>query len=174
MAETLNTILSLGTIVLAGFSIKIIYFIISKKQHFVFDFVKNNSLTLIVLISGGASIGSLIYSGIIGYEPCVLCWWQRIGIFGAFVVSATALVSRKIKTPSLFSSIQSLSIFGLLFAIYHNFIYYTGNSPLPCGVEVSCTQHLVSGFGFISIPLMSLVVLITISLLAFVGERTSK
>lgn len=188
MVEIINKILSVGAILVLILDIKLIYFLITKKENILTMYVKNNSMILIFIVSFFASLGSLVYSNIIGYEPCTLCWWQRIGIFGALILSSNALIRTKTcktsssdtslevfrKGKNIFGSIQALSIFGILFSIYHNYTYYTGFSPLPCGVDVSCTQRLVSEFGFVSIPLMAFITLFTICILAYIGEKKEK
>ena len=33
------------------------------------------------LIATGSALGSLFFSDVMGFPPCVLCWYQRIAIF---------------------------------------------------------------------------------------------
>ena len=38
------------------------------------------------LVAGGATLGSLYYSEVVGYVPCTLCWGQRIFMYSLAVV----------------------------------------------------------------------------------------
>lgn len=170
MLDILNKLLSFGSSIILALDIIVLYFIFSKKENALISFIKNKSLFLIFVISGLASIASLFYSDVIGYTPCTLCWWQRVGIFGTFVISSVALIKNN---KSAISSIQALSVFGILFSVYHNYIYYTGNSPLPCDVSASCTQRFVFEFGFMTIPLMAFTTLLTFIIIGYLGEKNN-
>lgn len=56
------------------------------------------------------------------------------------------------------------SIFGIIVATYHNLIYYRVIPEFltPCSIQVPCTEDF-SLFGLISIPLMSLVSFIVVT-----------
>lgn len=105
----------------------------------------------VAVISTGASI---YFSDIVGFFPCALCWYQRIFMFPlVFVLFAgTVLKDRLVWAYAL-----PLSITGLLFALYHNLLYYKiiPEDFLECG-GVSCTIEYLSLFGFVDIPLLSL------------------
>jgi disulfide bond formation protein DsbB len=64
-----------------------------------------------------------------------------------------------------------LSITGTLIAIYHNLLYYNilPESVAPCTAGISCTVRQIEWFGFVTIPFLSLMsfVVITVGLLAY-------
>ena len=67
----------------------------------------------------------------------------------------------------------AVAIPGILIALYHNWIDLGGTALGSCGVgvgAVSCTQRFIHEFGYITIPLMSLTVLLII-LLSLVAYR---
>jgi disulfide bond formation protein DsbB len=33
------------------------------------------------LIASGSALGSLFFSDVMGFAPCVLCWYQRVALF---------------------------------------------------------------------------------------------
>src|SRR3990167_6292936 len=50
------------------------------------------ALFLALFVSTAAVLGSLFYSNVMGFEPCLLCWWQRIFLYPlAIILSCTAI-----------------------------------------------------------------------------------
>ncbi len=115
----------------------------------------NVLLYLAWLIAVAAILGSLYFSNILGLPPCDLCWWQRIFIYPIAVLLLVGLWRKDVNVPYY---VIPLAGIGLLFAVYHNLIY-EGIIPeaiQTCTNGVSCTTPLVELFGFVSIPLLSL------------------
>ena len=119
----------------------------------IISFIKNNSLTIIFVVSLGAMLTSLFYSNIIGYEPCTLCWVQRIFMYPIVFISGLALYK---KDSSVIPYIKMLAMIGLAIALYHVYIDLGGSPLLDCSASaVSCTKRYVQEFGYITIPIMS-------------------
>ena len=162
----LNVFLGAGAIALQALSVIALFLLFfgSKKNKFL-AYVNKHFLVLSFLISLFASIFPLVYSEIVHFIPCYLCWWQRVFMFPLALIFAVAFwdKDRKVIRYAL-----PLLCAGFLISVYHNFFYYFGeNSNLPCDASgVSCYQHLVSEFGgYISIPMLALtsfVVLLTL------------
>jgi disulfide bond formation protein DsbB len=133
--------------------------------------IHDHRLIIVTVITTLAAIGSLVYSNIIGYEPCWLCWLQRIAIYPIAMLGITGLVRNE---KSIIPYIKVLAWTGWVIALYHIFIYYTGYSPLPCDASATCTARYVYEFGFMTIPLMSFSVLSAVLVLlgARKGEKT--
>ncbi|MEK7539378.1 MAG: disulfide bond formation protein B [Patescibacteria group bacterium] len=153
----LNVFLGLGAIVLQILSVLALVFLFfgSKKNQFL-DYINKHFLILSFLISLFASVFPLVYSEIIHFLPCHLCWWQRVFMFPTLFLFGTALWDKDRKVIRYAVSLLSI---GFLISVYQNFFYYFGeNSSLPCDVSgVSCYQYLVSEFGgYISIPMLAL------------------
>ncbi|MGM0826646.1 MAG: disulfide oxidoreductase [Bacillota bacterium] len=102
-----------------------------------------------------ATMGSLYFSEIMKYEPCVLCWYQRILMYPMVILLGVAYV-RKDFQAALYSTI--LSGIGLLVSLYHYSIQkvsiLTESAP-ACG-RVPCTGEYINLFGFITIPFLAL------------------
>ncbi len=131
-------------------------------------------LFLCWLLVSISTMGSLFFSHVIGFAPCVLCWYQRIFLFPLVIILAMGLFpfdKRVIKYA------LPLAIAGWLTALYHNLLY-SGIIPeniQPCSQGVSCTEKYIDLFGFITIPMLSLLSFsTTIGLLIFLKWRTSK
>ncbi|MGE6755092.1 disulfide oxidoreductase [Rossellomorea sp. NPDC071047] len=102
-----------------------------------------------------ATMGSLYFSEILKYEPCELCWYQRILMYPMVILLGVAYV-RKDFQAALYSTI--LSGIGLLVSLYHYSIQkvsiLTESAP-ACG-RVPCTGEYINLFGFITIPFLAL------------------
>jgi disulfide bond formation protein DsbB len=131
------------------------------------EWVGRHALSLGLLISLGAVFGSLFYSNIVGFEPCYLCWWQRIAIYPLLVLFLVALYK---KDRGAFSYVLPLSLMGLLLSIYHSYIQWGGNPLIPCDAAASCDKLYVYEFGYITIPTMVLSIAVLYILLYFANK----
>ena len=127
-----------------------------------------------LLVTVSATI-SLFFSSVLEYEPCVLCWYQRICLFPLIFIFAAGLFPAFDK--SVIKYALPLTIAGGLTALYHTLLY-AGIIPeniQPCSQGVSCTEKYIELFGFISIPMMSFFAFSTlVTLLIILKRRTSK
>lgn len=127
-----------------------------------------------LLVSTSATI-SIFFSSVLAYEPCVLCWYQRICLFPLIFIFAAGLFPAFDK--SVIKYALPLTIAGGLIALYHTLLY-AGIIPeniQPCSQGVSCTEKYIELFGFISIPMMSFFAFSTLAtLLIILKRRTSK
>ncbi len=101
-----------------------------------------------------AMAGSLFFSEVLHFPPCVLCWYQRICMY-PLVAILTVGIFRKDKQVATY--VLPLAIIGWCIALYHNLLYYQilPESMAPCVAGVSCTTKFISWFGFVTIPLLS-------------------
>lgn len=119
-----------------------------------------------LILSVIATGGSLFFSEVMLLPPCVLCWYQRILMYPLVLIFTVGLF-RKAKESFIYG--LSLSVTGLIIAIYHNLLYYhlIPESITPCTSGVSCTSRQIEWLGFITIPLMSLMAFLLITLIGF-------
>ncbi|PJE63450.1 disulfide bond formation protein B [Candidatus Roizmanbacteria bacterium CG10_big_fil_rev_8_21_14_0_10_45_7] len=112
--------------------------------------------------------GSLIFSNVLGFPPCVLCWYQRIFLYPLVIILAIG-IARKDKHIHWY--VLPLSVMGLFIALYHNLLYYQliPKSVAPCVQGISCTTQFIEWFGFITIPFLSFAAfsIITICMLLY-------
>lgn len=142
------------------------------------DKTTNTNWTLLflcwLLVSVSATI-SIFFSSVLEYQPCVLCWYQRICLFPLIFIFAAGLFPTFDKSVIKYS--LPLTIAGGLTALYHTLLY-AGIIPeniQPCSQGVSCTEQYFELFGFISIPMLSFFAFSTlVALLIFLKRRTSK
>jgi hypothetical protein len=122
---------------------------------------------LAVLVALAATAGSLIYSEWFGFEPCRLCWYQRIAMYPLVPVLAVGAIRRD---PAIRFYGLPLSLVGAGIAIWHYLLQtFPELDTGACSVGVPCTAKYVNEFGFVSIPLMALsaFALISVLLLSF-------
>jgi len=176
----LNIFLGTGAIFLQIFSvIALVILFLSPKENKFLGFIHKHYLTLGFILSFLASLFTLVYSEIIGFLPCYLCWYQRIFLFPLPFILGVAIWSKDRKIVKYVLPLLSV---GFVISVYQNFIYYFGaSSSAPCDASgVSCYKHLVSEFGgYISIPMLALTIflaLITIVLVAhfYIDERGAR
>lgn len=116
---------------------------------------KNYLLRASFFVALVATVGSLFFSDSLGYPPCVLCWYQRIFMYPLVVIFGSALWNAE---ENYLNYSLPLSLVGLMFAVYHNLLYYRfiSDSIVPCERGISCTAKQIEIFGFLTVPLMSL------------------
>ena len=94
-------------------------FVPSKMQGTIGRWLGRNGLKIAFLAALGASAGSIIYSNIIGYPPCTLCWWQRIFIYPEVIILGLTLMWRDSNGAKYGIAV---AIPGILIALYQNWI----------------------------------------------------
>lgn len=127
------------------------------------------SLHLGVIVTFIAVVGSLFYSEVAGYEPCTLCWWARVAIYPMFILFVIAL---RRKDFSVWYGTLALSIVGLFFSLQHNYQSWTGADFGICDDAALCNRLYVNEFGFVTIPLMGLGVLVFLFVLSLLMKKT--
>jgi disulfide bond formation protein DsbB len=101
-----------------------------------------------------ALLGSLYFSEIAGFEPCRLCWFQRILMYPLTVVILVGIFNYDELLPKY---VLPLSITGMGVSTYHIMVEnHVFGSDTICSVGVSCAIKYVDLFGFITIPVMAL------------------
>ncbi len=117
-----------------------------------------------------STTGSIFFSSVMEFAPCVLCWYQRICLFPLVLILGTGLISldKQVVKYSL-----PLAIAGWLIALYHTLLYsgIIPESIQPCSQGVSCTEEYIDIFGFITIPMLSLLSFSTVIALLLILQR---
>ncbi|MDI1245907.1 MAG: disulfide bond formation protein B [Rhodoferax sp.] len=126
------------------------------------------------LVATVAMLGALFMSEIMGFAPCVLCWWQRIFMFPLVLVLALGLFPFDAK---VLRYALPLAAMGLLVAGFH-VLLTMGIIPetlAPCRDGIPCKTLQIEWFGFITIPLLSFSAFLVLNLLLITAHlKTSK
>ncbi len=128
--------------------------VLRARRHPFLAEVRANALPLAALVALTATLGSLYYSEIAGFEPCRLCWYQRIAMYPLPVILGIAAWRRDaaVRWYAL-----PLAAGGSLIAGYHWLLQrIPALDAGACSAGVPCTAAWVERFGFVTIPYMAL------------------
>lgn len=131
----------------------------------------NYGLYIAWILTSVGVLGSLYFSEILHLQPCNLCWYQRIALFPLALFLGVASYRGD---ASIVRYALPLVLFGLFIALYQVAIQeIPGWNPIKlCGAGPSCSSKTDIGFGFVSLPMLSALNFLTLSLLLF-GIKTS-
>lgn len=117
-----------------------------------------------------SALGSLFFSEIMEFQPCVLCWYQRIAMYPLVVLFGIGLF-QPLKSTINFT--LPITIIGWVIAVYHNLLHYgiVPASATPCRSGVPCSTIYINWFGFITIPMLSFIAFTTILLVLIYLNR---
>jgi len=124
------------------------------------------------LVATLASLGALFMSEVMGFAPCVLCWWQRIFMFPLVLLLALGLFPFDAK---VLRYAMPLALIGLLVAGFH-VLLTMGIIPEalePCRQGIPCKTIQVEWFGFLTIPLLSFLAFLTLNGLLLAAYRSA-
>jgi disulfide bond formation protein DsbB len=128
---------------------------------------------LCFLVASVATLGSLFFSEIMEFVPCTMCWYQRIFMYPLVIIF---LIHLLYPDEKLFKYSIGIVAVGLIFALYHNLLMFgiIPESSVPCTSGVPCSTEYINWFGFINIPLLSLVSYLILFLLLIIGKKRAK
>ncbi|HEU0081091.1 MAG TPA: disulfide oxidoreductase [Candidatus Paceibacterota bacterium] len=175
LAENMNLVWSVLSVVAQLLALFLIAALFSPavRSSAIVKFLRERALLLGFVVSLLATAGSLIYSDVIGFAPCKLCWFQRIFMYPQVVLMGIALW-RKDLSMRLYGLV--LSAIGAAIALYH-YLGQNGVASLPCsavGYSVSCAEKYVMEFGYITIPVMALSAFVLMALAHAVSLRADR
>lgn len=108
------------------------------------------------MVSVFATVGSLFFSEVLHFPPCVLCWYQRVFMYPLPFLMTIGILKKDALLPTY---ILLLAPLGWIISVYHVLLYYKiiPDQLAPCVLGVSCTTKYIEYFGFITIPFLSFV-----------------
>jgi disulfide bond formation protein DsbB len=102
-----------------------------------------------------ATMGSLYFSEVAGYTPCVLCWYQRIAMYPLVVILAVAAARRDVGGRWYAIALAGI---GALIAAYHVALEWIPSLDSgACDAAAPCTYIWFRVFGVISLPTLALI-----------------
>jgi disulfide bond formation protein DsbB len=159
LVQTVNLILSgltvIGQVLILVWVLAYLVFRRAPLAEMLRGLWERDALRFAFIVSLVATLGSLFYSEIAHFNPCTLCWYQRIFMYPQVVLLGLALW-KKDKGIALYS--LALSVIGAAIAGYHYLLQRGVVPELPCaavGFSESCSQRFVMTFRYITIPLMA-------------------
>ena len=130
-----------------------------------------NAVWLAWAVALVATVGSLIYSEVIHFVPCRLCWFQRIAMYPLAVILLVGAIRKEaaVKYYGL-----PFALIGLAVSVYHNLVQlFPSMEGGACDPLNPCSAKSISVFGFMDLPFMAGAGFIVIAvLLAFYTKAT--
>ena len=123
------------------------------------------------LLAVVSTVGSLFFSEVMDYVPCVLCWYQRIPMYALAVILGIALVTQDVNVVKY---AQPLALIGVALAAFHCLLYlgYVPKGIQLCSQDIPCSEVKLQVWGFLTIPLMSLAAFLAIVVVLFLLKRS--
>lgn len=158
----------------------VLYFTNNKFKNLVSKISYQSWMTAIIAIVAFGVVGANMYEYVYNDPPCMFCWYQRVTIYGMLLI---AIVEVFEKTRAAHHFISIFAALTTLVATYHYSFhfrkYVMGESALtmPCSpnpLVASCESAKVVSFGFVTMPLMSVIVGLTVLLISYFAYKKAK
>ncbi len=127
------------------------------------DIVEAAARHVALLVASVAMASSLFFSEVLGWPPCVLCWYQRILMYPLTLVLAIGIL-RADRRLHLY--VLPFSLLGACVSLYHYLLTKADwLPPPPCTTGIPCTVDYLNWFGFINIPFLALTAFLIITVM---------
>ena len=170
MVETVTLLISLGAIGLQVALVAGVLLIVSKKGAGVLTWVGKRGILFSYLLALAGMVGSLFYSEVALFTPCVLCWYQRIFVYASVFILGLALY---LGDRAVIPYAKILSVVGGFVALYHVSLPFFPHTTTTCSPasSVSCSETYFTTFGYVTIPIISLTSFIATWFLLHLAHR---
>lgn len=136
--------------------------------------VKKYLLHIAWLQAFAATVASLFVSEVIKLPVCSLCWYQRIFMYPLVLIIAIGILKKDNFLPTY---VLPLSVAGMFTALYQYLLQMQIIPPawVPCSTGVPCDTKDIDLFGFITLPLLSLMafLVITVCMIIFQSKQSA-
>jgi disulfide bond formation protein DsbB len=106
------------------------------------------------VVTATAMFGSLYFSESQKFEPCKLCWYQRIAMFSLVIV---LLVGNLRRDRNVRWYAVPLAGIGLVISLYHYLVEWNPQLETgSCSLTAPCSAVYFREFGFISLSFMAM------------------
>jgi disulfide bond formation protein DsbB len=128
-------------------------------------------LFLVWILATISTIASLFFSEIMKLPVCVLCWYQRIAMYPLVIILPLALFPFDAKVTR-YAGV--LVLFGWLTALFHVLLVagFIPKNAQPCVQDIPCSETHLNVFGFLNMPMMSLLTFSIMGLLLFFVKKS--
>jgi disulfide bond formation protein DsbB len=130
--------------------------------------VQSRAVVAAWIVAVLATAGSLYFSEVARFEPCTLCWYQRIAMYPLVIILGVAMVRRQRRVPV---GVAALAGVGALISGYHVALEWIPSLDTgACSVAVPCTLVWFRAFGIFSLPTLALTAFLLILTLVLVRD----
>ncbi len=123
------------------------------------------------IISITATLGSLYFSEIAGFQPCEMCWYQRIFMYPLTIILGVACFRNDRRIAYY---VLPLTIIGACFSVMQYMEQKFSLKVSMCQAGVPCSGEYINWLGFITIPFLAFTAFILIIISLSVTLRTKK
>jgi disulfide bond formation protein DsbB len=153
-----------GIVILAWFGLIFVASFLSDGIHDGFARARHRlrpfSVTAAWAVATLATAGSLYFSEIAHYTPCILCWYQRIAMYPLVLILGIAAWRRDL---GIRVYAVPVAVVGAIISTYHYFLeWFPQIDTGACSAGVPCTQVWFREFGFVSLPFLALIAFLLI------------
>ena len=169
--ETVSLFYALLALAANAFVLVVVGLAVSGRLHLTRSAVAPIALPAAFTVAVLATAGSLYFSEVAHFEPCRLCWYQRIAMYPLVVILAVAGWRRD---AGIWRYVLAIAGIGILISGYHYALEW-----LPwldsgaCSADVPCTLVWFRQLGFISLPYLALSAFALIISLVWLGRPPS-
>jgi disulfide bond formation protein DsbB len=119
-----------------------------------------------------ATLGSLFFSEVADFEPCRLCWYQRIAMYPLVAVLLVVALWGDFRRGPLYA--LAFPIVGGLVSIWHVYVEINPDAePSGCRTSAPCSLKWIDELGYVTIPVLALTAFAAIlALLVLARTRT--
>jgi len=116
-----------------------------------------------------ATLGSLYFSEVAMYEPCRLCWYQRVAMYPLVPILAVATWRRD---PGVRWYAIPVAGIGAIVSGYHYVLeWFPAADAGACKVGVPCTLVWFRELGFVTLPFLALTAFLLVIVLLLIPAR---
>lgn len=143
----------------------------------IMQWMSDHAITLGLFLSATSTIGSIVYSEVVGFPACILCWIQRIFMYPMMFLFGMAVFR---KERSIIPYALLLTIIGGAVALYQwikDMLALYSSAILPCpavSLLPSCDKIYVIEYGYITIPMIALNAFVLIAIIMYAALRAQK
>ena len=117
--------------------------------------MRPNALGLAFVVAVLATAGSLYFSEVAHFEPCLLCWYQRIAMYPLVLILGLGTLRRD-RAVAVYAGV--LAAIGMTISAYHLALeWFPALSTGACDPSAPCTLVWFRVFGFISLPTLAFI-----------------
>jgi disulfide bond formation protein DsbB len=133
---------------------------VSKVSEVLTSFYREISLIFVA----AATSGSLYFSQVLGWEPCLMCWYQRILMYPLVLIFGVAVILEK---PDVEDYALPIALMGSGLSFYHYLVQrIEAFQSSGCSVtQISCETQYTYYFDYITVPMMAFTVFLTVAVL---------
>lgn len=117
-----------------------------------------------LIFVAAATSGSLYFSQVLGWEPCLMCWYQRILMYPLVLVLGVAVLLEKTDVEDY---VLPITLIGSGLSFYHYLVQrIEAFQSSGCSVtQISCETQYTYYFDYITVPMMAFTVFLTVAVL---------